>query len=41
MIEEIKRVISNFESGQSGLDIYNLAFLIKDITEDKLEEVSE
>lgn len=38
MIDKIQSVIKSFESSYSGLDIYDLAFLIKEICEDKLKE---
>lgn len=41
MIERIKRLINDFERGQTQLDIYDLALFIKEIAEEKLKEENE
>lgn len=38
MIDRIKSLIYSYESGRSGLNIYDLAYMLKDIAEDKLKE---
>lgn len=40
MIDKLKVLIYSFESGRSGLNIYDLAYMVKEIAEDKLKEES-
>ncbi|AFQ96487.1 hypothetical protein [Bacillus phage vB_BceM_Bc431v3] len=38
MVEKVKKLIRDYESGQTRLNIYDLAFMLKEIAENKLKE---
>ncbi|ALO79543.1 hypothetical protein HOBO_136 [Bacillus phage Hobo] len=38
MVEKVIKLIRDYESGQTRLNIYDLAFMLKEIAEDKLKE---
>ncbi|AMO25975.1 hypothetical protein Blue_152 [Bacillus phage Deep Blue] len=38
MVEKIRNLLNDFEYGRTQLNIYDLAFMIKEITEEKLKE---